>query len=244
MADIRLSKRDSLVLNAIYMNSDSDPAEICEIVGITHKSFMDCMHKDIVQERLKEMTNELLVLSSFNRTKQAIERSAKSPTLLRTTFELDGSLKKSPLVSIDNSRHSTKNSINMISIRKDYEAGEPVQIPDINGQDSRPAPLALTDELPKAKDHVLFVSVGGKDTSKKGLQVPQSVDAPVLDAEYADGTELTSLSHVMPDEQGEGCLPSTHSPPVIEQGTPTQHAEIDRSCLSIINPLTTGGSAF
>ena len=197
----RLQKSDKLIINAMVLNPDLEYPVLCKQLDISEDSFLKCIRKQVVQDRLNEMQQELLTLSKFKRTVQAVGKAGNSPTMQKMLFQMDGSLPTSG-ININNTvggKHVHGNVNNgvdftMADIRMKYERGEPVSIPDINNVkgdtqtknvpsslDSQRALENMTQDIPKAEKNVLLVPVGGIDNSLKDKNTPKSI---ILDADF------------------------------------------------------------
>ena len=204
MAEQRLTKLDKQILETIVSFPDLDNEGICSKLDIPISKLLKSVRKELVQEELKQMQKDLLALSSYRRTKQAIDGAGKSSSTAKSLFEMDGSLKKQALVNIDNRK--VHNDVTLVDIRKRYDEGKQISIPDLNNVGERPR--SLTAGTQKAIKHVQFIDVEAEviqsvDNEQDQTDAPQHVVNPYEienDDERGDTlpptqhTEIPSLS--------------------------------------------------
>ena len=125
-----LTKSQSKLLDALIDDPRLSPADLCEVAGVPAYTWRRALRSPAFAAALLDAQRSALDASRLSRTQAAIEKAQTSPAFARLCFQIDGSIKEAPCLV----QQFNQTQINMpiAQLRKEFESGATVQIPNLN----------------------------------------------------------------------------------------------------------------
>jgi hypothetical protein len=118
------------LLDALIDDPTISPADLCDRAGVPAYTWRRALRSPAFASALLDAQRSALDASRLSRTQAAIEKASSSPAFARLCFQIDGSIKEAPCLV----QQFNQQVINMpvSQLRKSFEAGNVVDIPDLN----------------------------------------------------------------------------------------------------------------
>jgi hypothetical protein len=225
----------------------SQPLELCKAAKVQRSTLKVALARPAFRAALEEQKKEMIFLSSLDRTQSAIDKASQSQSWAKTLFELDGSVLKAK--SQDT---GTGPATDIVTIRKQYERGQPVDIPAINnvlfpyhkrekGKSDKNCHFAVTPD-PTQNDAVNS-NINQKCLEKRDKHFLGA--GPVLESGHADVSKCmqsdADVSAGAGEGEGQGAAPKPEKPWLFQKGhnrNPISDAKKHKkACLYKVSPV-------
>lgn len=174
-----LTKAQGKLLDTLIDDPTLTPVELCEIAGVPAYTWRRALRSPAFASALLDAQRSALDASRLSRTQAAIEKAQTSPAFARLCFQIDGSIKDAPTLV----QQFNQTTVNMpvSQLRRKFDAGEVVEIPDLNYQPVQPK--ALLTPLLHSNDSMELEGVLPKAPTIDDLSATHTIPLPISSSE-------------------------------------------------------------
>lgn len=138
----KLYAAEQKIIDAIedFCSEEISITRICEAAGVNRDTFYKALKKGRIQKAWDKLGYSVIMASKPERMQIISQKARTDQKWARLASEIDGSLKKTPLIALQQNfgGGSDPDKIPVSRIRADFEAGVTIELPDLNNQKSLP----------------------------------------------------------------------------------------------------------
>ncbi len=180
-----LTKAQGKLLDALIDDPTLSPADLCAVAQVPAYTWRRALRSPAFAAALLDAQRSALDASRLSRTQAAIEKAQTSPAFARLCFQIDGSIKDVPPLVLQLNQHIVNMPVSQL--RRDYDRGAIVQIPNLNYSEVRGLHNTAIDkhyqENKELKGSLDISSTSGCPTSH---DLPLTLTIPLPISDYSE----------------------------------------------------------